>query len=225
MSWLEGALATGMATAFATTFDDNLYLTLFFGKVNRSFRPRHVVIGEYLGFTALITVSLVGFLGGLMIPEGWIGLLGLLPVAIGIRQLFEQHTQDDKDLIHTVSDTLKGAPTRSHPRPKSLWATLRDPQTYRVSAVTIANGGNNIGIYVPLFASSTLPSLGIIVSVCYATIGLWCLVSYHLTRQPAIAFMTARYARRFFPFVLIWLGLRIFISNESYRLLFPFIQS
>jgi cadmium resistance protein CadD (predicted permease) len=222
MGWLEGTLATGMAAAIATTFDDNLYLTLFFGKVNRSFRPRHVVIGEYLGFTALVAISLVGFLGGLIIPDRWIGLLGLLPVMIGIRQLISPESHDDKDVIHTVSDTLKANPERSRSRKKTLWATVRDPQTYRVSAVTISNGGNNIGIYVPLFASSTLPSLGVIVAVCYATVGLWCFASYNLTRQPAIAFVIARYARKVFPFILIWLGLRIVIGSESYRLLFPF---
>lgn len=218
MNWLEGTLMTGTAVAFATTFDDNLYLTIFFGKVNRTFCPRHVVIGEYLGFTALIGVSLVGFLGGLVISEQLLGLLGFLPIAIGVSQLLK-HEEDD-DVVHTVSSSLKTPQARRTPQ-KSLWATLKDPQTYRVSAVTIANGGNNIGIYVPLFATSTLPSLSVIVSICYATIGLWCFLSYHLTRQPAIAFVIARYARKVFPFVLMWIGLRIVMDNGSYQLLFP----
>ncbi|MGI0486537.1 cadmium resistance transporter [Pantanalinema rosaneae CENA516] len=221
MNSLEGTLMTGAAVAFATTFDDNIYLTVFFGKVNRTFRPRHVVIGEYIGFTALITVSLVGFLGRLMIPEVWIGLLGLLPVTIGISQLMNRG--NDSDTVQTVSSNLKATPEKPRRSRKSIWATLRDPQTYRVSAVTIANGGNNIGIYVPLFAASTLPTLGVIVSICYATIGLWCFLSYHLTRQPAIAFVIARYARKVFPFILIWLGLRIVIGNGSHQLLLSFL--
>lgn len=219
MSWLAGALATGVAAAVATTFDDNIYLTLFFGKVNRSFRPRHVVIGEYLGFTALVGISLVGFLGGLVIPPIWIGLLGFLPVAIGISYLL---SREEQGTIQTVADSLKAkAPTsRSRQQNPSLMATLRDRQTYRVSAVTIANGGNNIGIYVPLFASSTLPSLSVILCICYLTVGLWCFLSYNLTRQPGIAFVMARYARKVFPFVLIWIGLSIVLENQSYQLLF-----
>lgn len=219
MSWLAGALATGTAAAVATTFDDNIYLTLFFGKVNRSFRPRHVVIGEYLGFTALVSISLVGFLGGLVISPIWIGLLGFLPVAIGISYLL---SREEQETIQTVSDSLKTkAPTsRSRQQNQSWMATLRDRQTYRVSAVTIANGGNNIGIYVPLFASSTLPSLGVILCICYLTVGLWCFLSYNLTRQPGIAFVMARCARKVFPFVLIWIGLSIVIENQSYQLLF-----
>lgn len=218
MDWLHGALATGIAAAVATTFDDNIYLTLFFGKVNRSFRPRHVVVGEYLGFTTLVGISLVGFLGGLVIPHVWIGLLGFLPVMIGISHLLNR---EQEDTIQAVSDNLNTKSVRrSRSQDQSLWATIRDPQTYRVSAVTIANGGNNIGIYVPLFASSTLPSLGVILCICYLTVGLWCFISYNLTRQPGIAFVMARYARKVFPFVLIWIGLSIVLENQSYQLLF-----
>jgi cadmium resistance protein CadD (predicted permease) len=220
MDWLIATAMTGMAAAVATTFDDNIYLTLFFGKINRTFRPRHVVIGEFVGFTALIGISLVGFLGGLMVSHMWIGLLGFLPVCIGINSLLSR--EDDSDTIQAVSESVPSQRTRVKPQKKTLLATLRDPQTYRVSAVTIANGGNNIGIYVPLFASSTLPKLSIILLICYATVGLWCFLSYNLTRQPNLTFFLARCARKVFPFVLIWLGLSIVMDNESYRLFFSF---
>jgi len=104
-------------------------------------------------------------------------------------------------------------------RNQSLWATIRDRQTYRVCAVTIANGGNNIGIYVPLFASSNLHSLGVIVCVCYLTVGVWCFLSYYMTRNPLMAPILARYGRKIFPFVLIWLGASILMKSETYLLL------
>lgn len=110
-------------------------------------------------------------------------------------------------------------PAKSERQKKSLLATIRDPQTYRVSAVTVANGGNNIGIYVPLFASTNLPSLGVILCVCYFTIGVWCLLSYYLTRNPLMTPVLTRYGRKICPFILIYLGLSILIKSESYRLL------
>ncbi|MEH2372806.1 cadmium resistance transporter [Nostoc sp.] len=216
MSWLISTLIIGISVAFATTFDDNLYLTAFFGKVNRSFRPKHIVIGEFLGFTALVFASLPGFFGGLIIPTTWIGLLGLLPVAIGISNLMSR--EQEGETVQAVSVDLTSA-TKSGRQKKSLFATIRDPQTYRVSAVTIANGGNNIGIYVPLFASSNLPSLGVILCACYLTVGVWCLLSYNLTRNPLMAPVLTRYGRKIFPFVLIYLGLSILIKSETYRLL------
>lgn len=223
MDWFTLTLLTGVATAMATTFDDNIYLTLFFSKINHSFRPRHIVVGEFVGFTALVSISLLGFLGGMMISHTWIGLLGFLPVAIGVNHLLSRESKDD-----TVQD-IKTYPsaTDRHRRikTKSLWQTLGDPQTYRVSAVTIANGGNNIAIYIPLFASSTLPRLSIILAVCYAALGLWCLLSYSLVRQPHLAFVMARYVRRAFPFVLIWLGASIVIENGSHQLLYALVPS
>jgi cadmium resistance protein CadD (predicted permease) len=215
MSWLIGTLLIGISAAFATTFDDNLYLTAFFGKVNRSFRPKHVIVGEFLGFTALVFASLPGFFGGLVLPEAWIGLLGLLPVAIGISHLMSRETEGE--VVQDVSLNLN--PDKPQRQKKSLFATIRDRQTYRVSAVTIANGGNNIGIYVPLFASSNLPSLGVILLVCYFTVGLWCFMSYHMTRNPLMAPVLARYGRKIFPFVLIWLGLSILMKSGTFQLI------
>lgn len=148
MDWIVPTIALGAATATATTFDDNIYLTIFFSKTNSTFRPRHVVVGEFVGFTALVTISLVGFFAGLMIPHIWIGLLGLLPIAIGVNALLSRQTMaEDNSISVTVAN-----PVHLHYRQvrrTSLWHTLRDPQTYKVSAVTLANGGNNIAIYIP----------------------------------------------------------------------------
>ncbi|MEH2083367.1 MAG: cadmium resistance transporter [Nostoc sp.] len=216
MAWLISTSLIGISVAFATTFDDNLYLTAFFGKVNRSFRPKHIVLGEFLGFTTLVCASLPGFFGGLIIPSTWIGLLGLLPIAIGISNFISR--EQEEETVQAVSLDLN-SPVKSGRQNKSLFATIRDPQTYRVSAVTIANGGNNIGIYVPLFASSNFPSLSVIVCVCYLSIGAWCLLSYNLTRNPLMTPVLTRYGRKIFPFVLIYLGLSILIKSETYRLL------
>lgn len=219
MDWIIPTVATGAATAIATTFDDNIYLTMFFSKTNRAFRPRHIVVGEFLGFSGLVTISLLGFLAGLMIDHMWIGLLGFLPIVIGVNALLSRQSNDEADEAVDVSVANPSNPHYRKVRQTSLWHTLRDPQTYKVSAVTLANGGNNLAIYIPLFASTTLPRLSIILAVCYAAIGLWLALSYSLIRQPQAAFVMARYVRRAFPFVLIWLGANILIDSGSHHLL------
>lgn len=216
MNWLTSTLIIGISVAFATTFDDNLYLTAFFGKVNRTFRPQNIVVGEFLGFTVLIIASLPGFFGGLILPAAWVGLLGFLPIAIGINHLLTKEQQEETVQDVSIDFHCSGTDKR---RKKSLWNILRDRQTYRVSAVTIANGGNNIGIYVPLFASSNLPNLAVIISICYCAVGLWCFLSYYLVRNPLMAPVLTRHARKVFPFVLIYLGCSILIKSESYHLL------
>lgn len=219
MNWLILTLMTGVAVATATTFDDNIYLAMFFSKTNRTFQPRHIVVGEFLGFTILVCLSFCGFFMGLVIPHIWIGLLGFLPIAIGVNALLSRHVIEEDD----TNDVSVANPVNPHYRKvrrQSLWHTLRNRQTYQVSAVTLANGGNNLAIYIPLFASSALPRLSIIIAVCYAAVGLWCFLSYCLSRQPASAVIMSRYVSRAFPFVLIWLGSSIVIENGSYQLLF-----
>ncbi len=99
MDWIIPTVATGAATAIATTFENNIYLTMFFSKTNRTFRPRHVVVGEVIGFTGLIAISLLSFLAGLMIDHMWIGLLVFLPIAIGVNALTCQSSDDDDDML------------------------------------------------------------------------------------------------------------------------------
>jgi cadmium resistance protein CadD (predicted permease) len=213
---LESAIATGAAVALATTFDDNIYLTSFFGRVSRTFRPRHVVVGEFLGLTILISISLVGYFVGMVVSDMWVGLLGVLPIMIGIHQLMGKEDDENSDVIEEVEKVHTEV---GRPRIKqSLWSTIRDPKTHRVTAVHVSNGGNNVAVYIPLFASSSLPSLGVILTMCYMTIGFWCFCSYNLTRFPGISVLIARYGRKIAPFVLIYLGFSIIIKSQSYRL-------
>lgn len=216
---LESAIATGAAVALATTFDDNIYLTSFFGRVSRTFRPRHVVVGEFLGLTILISISLVGYFVGMIVSDMWVGLLGVLPIMIGIHQLMNKDDDENSDVIEEVEKVHTEV---GRPRIKqSLWSTIRDPKTHRVTAVHVSNGGNNVAVYIPLFASSSLPSLGVILTMCYMTIGFWCFCSYNLTRFPGISVLIARYGRKIAPFVLIYLGLSIIVKSQSYRLVLP----
>ena len=223
MDWLIETIKIGLAAAVATTFDDNIYLTGFFSEVNRTFRPKHVVVGELIGFTALISISLVGFLIGLAISSDWIGLLGILPILIGLNNLRLLIVNKKDDSAKDKSTNLKQN-AKFHgfdSRERSLLDVIQDRQTYRVSAVTISNGGNNLGIYIPLFASSSLKSLAVIIPICYLIVCTWLFMSYNLTRTPGIALVLSRYASKLFPFVLMWLGLRIILDNESYKLFLP----
>jgi cadmium resistance protein CadD (predicted permease) len=222
MDWLIETIKIGLAAAVATTFDDNIYLTGFFSEVNRTFRPKHVVVGELIGFTALISISLVGFLIGLAISSDWIGLLGILPILIGLNNLRLLIVNKDESVENKSANLKQNARFRGFDsRERSLLDVIQDRQTYKVSAVTISNGGNNLGIYIPLFASSSLQSLAVIIPICYLIICTWLFMSYNLTRTPGIALVLSRYASKLFPFVLMWLVLRIILDNESYKLFLP----
>lgn len=210
-------LQLAIAAGLATTFDDTIYLTAFFAETNRHFRPGHVIVGELIGFSVLAGISLLGCGIGLVIPRTTIGLLGVLPILIGCRYLISQWLAGGEEEPGPSNDRGGQRRAFASTRPR-LSMLLADPQTHRVAVVTISNGANNLSIYIPLFASLSLIQNLLVIIILYAFIGLWLLLSFHLTRAPALALLLNRYAPTLLPFLLIWLGFRILSDSGSLAL-------
>lgn len=205
MTHFTTAFSTGLTAFVATNLDDILILLLFFSQINTLFRRRHIVAGQYLGFAALVLACLPGFFGSLIFPRPWIGLLGLVPIAIGINRLLS--SSDDED---TVIETQAFATAQ-----RPWYANFLSPQAYSVAAVTFANGGDNVGIYAPLFANSAWEELLVILGVFFSLVGIWCYTAFQLTRLPMIAEVLTRYGNQLVPFVLIGLGILILIDSHT----------
>ncbi len=216
MSGLARAVLAGITSFAATNIDDFVVLMFFFAQVNANFRIRQIILGQYLGFTALILASLPGFFGGLIVPKAWIGLLGFVPIIIGISRILNRKKEDEE--AQTISPQINNSRI-------GFIANFLNPQTFNVAAVTLANGGDNIGIYVPLFASSDLASLGVILSVFFILIGVWSYLAYLLTRQQSIAHLLTHYGHAIVPFILIGLGIYIMVDSGTFQLLQQFKTS
>ena len=203
MNELLTAITTG-ATAFtATNLDDIVILLLFFSQVNAVFRSRHIVAGQYLGFTALVLASLPGFFGSLILPQDWIGLLGVLPIAIGFGRLVNGDNDESDDGVEI-------SPSQGSP-----FTSFLSAETYSVAAITVANGSDNISIYVPLFASSNWQELVVILGLFFTLVGVWCFVAYRLIQMKEIAESLTRYGNNLMPFILISLGALILIKSHT----------
>jgi len=209
MEWVIGTVAIAITAFTATNIDDILILTIFFAQVDDKFRPRHILIGQYLGFGLILFASLPGYLGGLIIDHKWVGLLGLLPIAIGIKDLFQKQ---EEVTVQTCAIPEQGK------------SPLIAPPICQVAAVTFANGGDNIGLYVPLFASSNAISLSITIATFLMLITVWCYAARSISSHPAIAKFLSQYSSAIVPFVLIALGIYILYESETYQLL-PFVKS
>jgi cadmium resistance transport/sequestration family protein len=199
MTNLLTAIPTGITAFIATNLDDIVILMLLFSQVNSGFFRRHVVAGQYLGFTLLVLASLPGFFGGMLVPQTWVGILGVVPIAIGISRLINRDEDESED------------PTIA----PSMSTSFLSPQACSIAAITFANGGDNIGIYVPLFASCTLENLLVILSVFLSLVGVWCYAAYCLIRVPMIAEVLTRYGNLLVPFVLIGLGTMILFESHT----------
>ena len=202
MNELITAIPTGLTAFTATNLDDIVILTLWFSQVNAAFRRRQIILGQYLGVGALVAASVPSFFGSAILPRPWIGLLGIVPIVLGISRWLNQEQNNAATEV----------------KPEQTETTLNSflsPQTYGVAAVTIANGGDNIGIYVPLFASSSGESLVVILSVFFVLVGVWCYAAYQLTRLGAIAEALTRYGNYLVPFVLVGLGVMILLDSRT----------
>ena len=213
MEWIIGTVAIAVTAFTATNIDDILILTIFFAQVNSEFRPRHILIGQYLGFGLILLASLPGYLGGLVIDHKWLGLLGILPIAIGIKQLILSKDKDEIT-VQTCAIANQKSPNKS---------PIIAPQTYHVAAVTLANGGDNIGIYIPLFANTNAITLSITIATFLILITVWCYVAQSISSNPAIAKFLSEYSNAIVPFVLIALGIYILYESKTYQLL-PFVK-
>ncbi|MBW4471467.1 MAG: cadmium resistance transporter [Stenomitos rutilans HA7619-LM2] len=203
MNGLWTAITTGFTAFTATNLDDIVILLLFFSQVNAVFRRRHIVAGQYLGFGALVLTSLPGFFGSMLFPRPWIGLLGLVPIAIGMSRMLSQ-----------VEEQMESTEAMQ-PSEQPWFASVLSPQSYSVAAITFANGGDNVGIYVPLFANCTWESLAAILGVFFSLVGVWCYSAFQLTRLPVAAETLTRYGNQLVPFVLIGLGILILVDSHT----------
>lgn len=188
---------------------------LFFSQVNATFRRRHIVIGQYLGFTVIVIASLPGYFGGLILPQKWLGLLGLLPIAIGLIRLV--NIKRDEEEVQTVTAEFNS--TSLNTPGLSVIAGFVNPQTYKVAAITLANSGDNIAIYIPILGSSNAQELGVFLAVFFLLVGVWCYVAYQLSRHPAVARVLTRYGHAIAPFIFIGLGIYILINSDTLTLL------
>lgn len=192
-----GLLILSSIVFAATDIDDLFLLIAFFS--NRQFRARQVVAGQFLGIGCLVALSLAAALLARAIPDAYIGLLGLAPIAIGIRELWEADSGDEEPHVSS------GRSARG--------------KVLSVAAVTLANGGDNIGVYAPLFATHAGWEIALMIAIFAGMTFVWCAGAYWLVRHPTLGSPIRRYGRGLLPFVLIALGLYILFEAGTFGLL------
>ncbi len=71
-------------------------LTVLFLSSRATGRPRRWQIwaGQSLGIATLVAVSVVAALGLTIVPDQWVGLLGLVPFGLGVRGLLRAQDPD-----------------------------------------------------------------------------------------------------------------------------------
>jgi cadmium resistance protein CadD (predicted permease) len=144
-------VGVGIAAFVSTNADDLLILMAFFASPR--FPPFQIVLGQYIGIGSLIAVTLLGLLIALVVPRNLIGLIGLFPITIGIKELLELHKKSNND--NNNKDNEEEEEKKEELAKQHL---QRSKKIAYVPFLTVASvtfsGGEEIGIYTSLFATN-----------------------------------------------------------------------
>jgi cadmium resistance protein CadD (predicted permease) len=160
-----------------------------------------VIAGQYLAFTAILAVAIAVTFGARVLPKEALPYLGLLPIALGLRDAWKAWTNRKPGDSSEQAESGQGGPT-----------------ILKVATTTFANGGDNIGVYVPVFTNVGTGGTIVYCVVFLVLVGVWCAAGRFVATRPVIAKPLGRWGHILLPVVLITIGLLILIEGGAFGL-------
>lgn len=195
-----GAIGQAVGLFAVTNVDDIVVLALFFAQgAGRRGTTRTIALGQYLGFAGILAVAVAAAFGATFLPEAAVPYLGLLPLALGVKaavQAWRHRTDRDEER------NAEGG----------------GPAVLAVAAVTFANGGDNIGVYVPVFATTGVGGTAVYVTVFLVLVAVWVAAGRFFATRPAVAAVLSRWGHVVLPVVLIGIGVLILVEGGAFGL-------
>lgn len=194
MGQLAATIAAAVGLFAGTNIDDIIVLTVLFLTWRASGKPRpwQIIAGQYTGIGALVAVSVVAALGLTIVPDRWVGLLGLVPLALGVNSLISAvraHTADKQPTAVVAT----GLPS--------------------IVGVTIANGADNIAVYTPVFRTLGLADSLITIAVFAVLVAVWCAAGAWLGSHKRVVALVERFGHWLVPAVFITIGVVILAES------------
>ncbi|WP_282005153.1 cadmium resistance transporter [Propioniciclava sinopodophylli] len=194
------AVLQAIGLFIATNIDDIIVLSLFFARgAGQRGTTTRILVGQYVGFACILGAAVLVTIGaGAFLPSAAIPYFGLIPLALGLWAAWQAWRGDDDDDDAKVTGTKVSA--------------------WTVAGVTFANGGDNIGVYVPVFLSVEPIAVVAYCLVFLALVAVLVVVAKFVATRPPIAEVLERWEHILFPIVLIGLGIVILVSGGTFGL-------
>ena len=199
-------VVTSIILYSGTAVDLLIILMLFFAKRKSRKDIINIYLGQFLGSVSLILLSLLfAFVLHYIPSKEILGLLGLIPIFLGLKVLFlgdsdgeaiakEGLRKDNKNLI------------------------------FLVAMITFAScGADNIGIFVPYFITLNLADLIVALITFLVMIYLLVFSAQKLAQVPSVGETLEKYSRWFIAVVYLGLGIYILIENNSFDMLWTML--
>ncbi|WP_306808737.1 CadD family cadmium resistance transporter [Staphylococcus warneri] len=198
---------TAIVLYTATAIDLLVILLIYFARAHTKKEYRDIYIGQFLGSITLIIISLFFAFVLHYVPEKWmLGLLGLIPIYLGIKVAIFDDCEGEKRAKDALND-------------KGLSKLVGI-----VALVTIAScGADNIGLFVPYFVSLNFSQLIVTLIVFVILIFVLIYTAQRLADIKDIGEIVEKFNRWIMAVVYIGLGIFIIIENDTIKTLFDFI--
>ena len=195
-------VVTSIILYSGTAVDLLIILMLFFAKRKSRKDIINIYLGQFLGSVSLILLSLLfAFVLHYIPSKGILGLLGLIPIFLGLKVLF---------LGDSDGETIAKEGLRKDN--KNL--------IFLVAMITFAScGADNIGIFVPYFITLNLADLIVALLTFLVMIYLLVFSAQKLAQVPSVGETLEKYSRWFIAVVYLGLGMYILIENNSFDML------
>ena len=201
-------IISAIGVYISTSIDYLIVLIILFAQLSQNKQKWHIYAGQYLGTGLLVGVSLVAAYVVNFVPEAWmVGLLGLIPIYLGIRFAIvgEGEEEEEEETIERLEQSKAN---------QLFWT---------VTLLTIASGGDNLGIYIPYFASLDWAQTLVALLVFAIGVIIFCKLSRVLSSIPLISETIEKYTRIIVPLVFIPLGLYIMYESGTIETFINFI--
>ena len=199
-------IVTSIILYSGTAVDLLIILMLFFAKRKSRKDIINIYLGQFLGSVSLILLSLLfAFVLHYIPSKGILGLLGLIPIFLGLKVLF---------LGDSDGETIAKEGLRKDN--KNL--------IFLVAMITFAScGADNIGIFVPYFITLNLADLIVALLTFLVMIYLLVFSAQKLAQLPSVGETLEKYSRWFIAVVYLGLGIYILIENNSFNMLWTML--
>jgi len=202
MDWYLSELLVAIIAFASTNIDDLLLLSSLF--IDSGLRTGSVVVWQFTGMTLLVLVSILAAHFMVSVPITWIRMLGAFPLCLGISRLARRlRTPLSKPATNPKEIEFVGKE-----QVRVFWVKS---EAALAAVLTLANGGDNLSVYIPLFAVQRA-FVPLYVAVFGVMTALWCFLGYLLTNQRRFRDKLKRYAGIIVPWVLIVLGLKVLLE-------------
>ena len=195
-------IVTSIILYSGTAVDLLIILMLFFAKRKSRKDIINIYLGQFLGSVSLIFLSLLfAFVLNYIPSKEILGLLGLIPIFLGIKVLL----LGDSDGEAIAKDGLR-----------------KDNKNliFLVAMITFAScGADNIGVFVPYFTTLNLANLIVTLLTFLVMIYLLVFSAQKLAQVPSVGETLEKYSRWFIAVVYLGLGMYILIENNSFDML------